>query len=603
MPFRLLFGFTLLASAGLLFFVQPMFAKMVLPRLGGSPGVWNACIAFYQAVLLAGYAYAHWLTTRFSLPAQVALHGIVLAVAVLALPVGIPASWIPPDTGSPVTWLLQALGSGVGGPLLVISASSPLLQRWFSRMARPSAADPYFLYGTSNLGSLAALLAYPLLVEPSWTLTSQSRMWSVGFIAVALLVTACGVVAWRASGHVLQRPTGSRQTNGLGLPQQVAATDGPGVSWRQRMRWLVLAAVPSSLLLSVTTYLSTDVAAIPLLWTLPLACYLSSFVVTFAPRSLASVDMLARLARMAPLAICAVILLLFRSLTDALSVVVPTHLFALFAVAVALHLQLVRDRPAPRHLTEFYVWMSLGGVAGGCFNAFVAPAVFTGVAEYPIGLVAASFLLSQPGTDRDGVRLTDVAWAALLGVGAIASAWLLAQLRADSWTIALLVAPLVLVCASFRKRRLRFALAVAVLLLVGDLTRSRDRELFAERSFFGVHRVTIDSAGRLHRLTHGTTLHGQQSLDVLRGREPLTYYHQVSPIAQAVAMVTSRQPRARVAAVGLGAGTLAAYARDQQRWTFYEIDAAVARIAGNPQFFTYLSDCGDRCLVCCVYKN
>ena len=271
----LLFGCTLFASSALLFLVQPMFAKMALPLLGGSPGVWNTCVVFFQTALLCGYAYAH-LITRLTLPAQVGLHAAVLVLAALTLPITIPSEWQPPTEGTPVIWLLALLAARVGAPFVVASASAPLLQRWFSMTRMASDSDPYLLYAASNLGSLASLLAYPFLIEPVWALPQQSRLWAWAFGGVGALIAMCGILAWRLRG--------SGATGAPAVPPEEA--NPAHVSWRQRGRWLALAAVPSSLMLSVTTYLSTDIAAVPLLWILPLTGYLLSFVVAFGPRIL-----------------------------------------------------------------------------------------------------------------------------------------------------------------------------------------------------------------------------------------------------------------------------------------------------------------------------
>jgi hypothetical protein len=610
-PLGLLFGCTLFTSSALIFFVQPMFAKMVLPQLGGSPSVWNTCVVFFQAALLAGYAYAH-LMTRFALRTQVAVHALFLAAAACALPIAMPLGWLPPTDGTPVPWLLALLGVVVGGPFLVASASAPLLQRWFSLTGRPSSSDPYFFYATSNVGSLVSLLAYPFVVEPSWTLTVQSTAWTFGFVTLGLLIIACGVAAERV--RVTARAEvgaagGNAVVDGAAWAEGSVTADSRhsvdevprriDVTWRRRAHWLALSAVPSSLMLSVTTYLSTDIAAVPLLWILPLTCYLLSFVVAFAPRSLRHGPLVpANLpARIAPLLICCLVLFMLRSASSSLAFIIPLHLLAFLAIAVALHLELTRTRPAAEHLTEFYLWLAVGGVVGGSVNAFLAPVLFSDIAEYPIGLVAACLLLPRSGGASGGVSLADIWWPVVLGVAAFATARLIGVTAVDPRLGLLLAAPLVLWCLSFSRRPVRFALAVTALLVVGQFTASPDGVLLAERSFFGVHRVTLDASGRYHGLSHGTTLHGQQSLDPARRREPLSYYHVSGPIGQTLAMIARRHEGARVAVIGLGAGTLASHARSGQQWTFYEIDPVVERIAREPRFFTYLSDCGDTCRV------
>jgi hypothetical protein len=584
-PLGLLFGCTLFVSAALIFFVQPMFAKMVLPRLGGSPSVWNTCVVFFQAALLAGYGYAHLLTTRFTLRGQVIVHLLVLGLAALALPIAIPAGWLPPTDSTPVPWLLTVLAVGVGGPFVVASASAPLFQRWFSLAGQKASADPYFLYTTSNLGSLASLLAYPLLVEPVWTLSEQSWAWTIGFVVLAVMTLGCGIATQRSGGAAVPA-----------APAALVHTDGgrDAVTWRRRAHWLALSAVPSSLMLSVTTYLSTDIAAVPLLWVLPLMCYLLSFVIAFAPRPIVPSGLAARVA---PLLVCVLVLLMFRNVTNTLAFAIPLHLLTFLAFAVALHLELVDRRPGADRLTEFYLWLALGGVIGGSFNAFVAPALFTAVTEYPVGLVAAAALLPWSRTLASRPRVADLLWAGAVGGVGYGVARVIGALGLDPQTSTLAAAPLFVWCFSLSRHRIPFALAIALLIAAGRLTESRDGVLLAERSFFGVYRVTADPGQRYHSLAHGTTLHGLQSLEPARRREPLSYYHASGPIGQTLRMVASRRPSARVAAVGLGAGTLAAHAKPGQQWTFYEIDGAVERIATDPRFFTYLTDCGPACRV------
>jgi hypothetical protein len=592
-PVGLLFGSTLFISAALIFCVQPMFARMALPQLGGSPNVWNTCVVFFQAALLTGYLYAHVVTTRLPLGAQVGLHGLLLAATMLTLPIVIPAGWIPPTDANPVPWLLGLLGVAVGVPFVIASASAPLLQRWFSLTGRPSAADPYFLYAASNAGSLVSLLAYPLVVEPAWSLTEQSAKWRTAFALLGLLILSCGLVARRmARGTVpfAAEPAGAADAQAPATSRHAAADL---VSWHQRLRWLALAAIPASLMLSVTTYLSTDVAAVPLLWILPLTCYLLSFVIAFAPTPILSIESAVKLV---PALVASLAFFMMQEGTLEIWFALPLHLAAFFAIATALHLQLARARPTAEALTEFYVWIAAGGVIGGAFNAFVAPVAFTGVAEYPVGLVATCLVLVWTEA-RPAPTKADAWWPMALGTSGVGLGWLVEHTGQAPQVRAAAFMPLVVIAFGFSRRRLRFALAIAALLVAGHLTQGRDGVLLASRSFFGVLRLTEDTGGRYHSLWHGTTLHGQQSLDPARRREALTYYHPSGPIGQTVAMLKARQSDARVGAVGLGAGSLAAYANRRQHWTFFEIDPLVERIAQDPAYFTYLSDCGESCKV------
>jgi hypothetical protein len=576
-----LFAAALLLGSALIFVVEPMFAKMVLPRAGGSPAVWNTCLVFFQAALLAGYGYAHLSTRWLRLRNQVALHLGLAVCAAMTLPASVPAEWVPPADSSPVPWLLGTLTLRLGPSFVVLASTAPLLQKWFAGTDLPTASDPYYLYAASNIGSLFALLAYPIVIEPTWTLGEQSLGWTVGYASFALVAAACALVALRRSRRI-----------GVRADTQASATDTQAVTWLQRRQWLALSLVPSSLLLGVTTYLTTDIAAVPLLWTVPLALYLLTFVLAFAQRRWIP-DRLTQ--RAAPLLITAVVAP--AAIGGALHVLlIPLHLLAFCAIALSLHARLAMIRPATEHLTEFYLWIAAGGVAGGVLNTFLAPLVFTGVFEYIAGVVAACFLL--PG-DRDArILRLDVVLPVIVAAGAAAAALAardeLLQLR----PYAALVGVLAIVSFSFSRRPVRFGLAVASLVLATHLVGTTDdRVLAADRTFFGVLRVRLDATTNRHILMHGSTMHGQQSLDAARQGEPLSYYHRLGPVGQMMTGLAGRLSDAHVGVVGLGAGSMAAYAQEGQRWTFYEIDPAVARIARDPSFFTYLRDCGSRCAI------
>jgi len=465
----------------------------------------------------------------------------------------------------------------VGLPFFVVSTSSPLLQKWFAATGHPAGRDPYFLYGASNLGSMLALVAYPLLVEPNLTLAVQSRLWAGGYVGLALLTLGCAAVLWRS------RPDGSAAADAEDAPPE-------RVTGRRRGRWVLLAFVPSSLMQGVTTYLSSDIAAVPLFWVLPLALYLLSFILVFAQRPPLPH---AALARALPLVLTPLVMLLAMRATEPLPVLMLLHLGTLFLTAMVCHGEMARDRPSPQRLTEFYLWMSVGGVLGGAFNALLAPVVFTYVVEYPIALALACLVLPRRAdaakepvfTPRD---VTLPAALALLTAGLV----LLGQkyfLQSAPAAAGLMFGLPALLCFFFSQRPLRFALGVAALLLTSLFYGTGDRTLYARRSFFGIHRVTQDPKGRFHSLSHGRTLHGRQSRDPALSRVPLTYYHPTSPIGQVFALCpVARQ--APVAVVGLGIGSLATYGQAGQPWTFYEIDPVVEQIARNPRYFTYLHE-------------
>jgi SAM-dependent methyltransferase len=390
-----LFAGTLFLSATLLFLVELLMAKMILPLLGGAPSVWNTCMVFYQAALLAGYAYAHASSAWLSLRHQLLLHMALVVVPVITLPLGITEDWVPPAEGSPVLWLLALLFVSVGLPFFILSASTPLLQKWFSNTDHPAAKDPYFLYAASNLGSILALLGYPTVIEPLLPVKrghwSQCWLWTIGYVLLIVLVLSC---AW-AIGKSLDREEKPERRD----PGDPVVNGGEAAETRlgilTRLRWIALAFVPSSLMLGVTAYVSLDLAAIPLLWVIPLALYLLSFILVFArwPKRLHNALVL-----VLPPLLLFLVYTMQTEMVPRIDLMIFLHLLVLFLVALVCHGELALNRPAPRHLTEFYLWLSVGGVLGGFFNALLAPQLFRGIVEYQVGLVLACLLLPGPYT-------------------------------------------------------------------------------------------------------------------------------------------------------------------------------------------------------------
>ena len=579
----MVFGITAFLSSALIFTVEPMFAKMLLPLLGGAPAVWNTCVVFFQAALLCAYGYAHLLSTRLPLRQQAVTHGVLVLLACAAMPVAVPSGWSPPVDRPPVIWLLIALTVGVGAPFVVVSATAPLLQKWFAGTDDRSVKDPYFLYSASNVGSMAALLAYPFLVEPSWPLSQQSSIWTVGYVAFVGLMLACAVMSIRAASPA----------SDIEVAARIETEAVPSPSWRQRGTWLVQSLVPSSLLLGVTAYISTDVAAVPLLWVLPLALYLLSFAWAFAPKPVLPVSLVSRAM---PMLVSVLVLVMAARIGSPAWIIIPLHLVAFFACALRLHIAVADSRPHSRHLTDFYLCLAIGGVLGGALNTFVFPVLFTGIVEYPAAIVAACLLQTfGSGSDRR-VNTPDILLPVCAGV-AMTAVMLGASVYQLRWTTVIaLVGPLAVWCFSFSRRPLRFGLAVGTILAVAHLyTPQADALVFASRTFFGVLRVRAHASE--HVLWHGSTIHGQQDLAAARRDESLTYYHRSGPMGQVMNSMSSRLDRARIGVVGLGAGSLAAYARPGQRWTFYEIDPEMLRVASDPALFTYLQDCAKTCEV------
>ncbi len=614
LPLVLVFTAALFVSAFLLFLVQPLQARMVLPMLGGSPAVWNTCMVFFQAVLLLGYSYAHLLPAVLGTRRHALLHLAILATPALVLPIALPTNWVPPLGTTPVFWLLGLLVVTVGLPFFCVSTSAPLLQRWFTTTGHPAAHDPYFLYAASNLGSILALVCYPALLEPLFALADQSRLWAFGYALFFALTLGCAVTLWLA-------PRSPSPPTDVPLPEAANPTVRP-ITWPRRLRWLVLAFVPSSFMLSVSTYLTTDVAPIPLLWVLPLAVYLLTFVLVFARKPLIPT---AVLGRWMPLVVVVVLVLLLSEATDtrvpgpSVLLLLGLHLLALFWIGMSCHGELARDRPPAGQLTEFYLLLSAGGVLGGMFNALIAPALFPTLLEYPIVLVAACLLRPAPPATTPAPEppapapkkrknkpeprpvaatnlplVLDVALPVLLGcltVGLV----LLFQSRGlppGPLSVAAMFAVPLVGCYVFKDRPLRFGLGVAAILLASALYNGvRGKADYTARSFFGVHRVTEDPDGPFSDLYQGNTLHGRQSRERGHMREPLTYYHRTSPIGQVFAAVEGDSGYRRVGVVGLGCGTLSCYAERGQQWDFYEIDPVVIDIATKSGLFTYFEEC------------
>ncbi len=556
---------------------------------------------FYQATLLAGYLYAHLSLTWLGPRRQAVLHLVLLGLPWLVLPIGVAEGWLPPADAFPVPWLWMLLSVSVGLPFLVVSATAPILQAWFSRTGSQSSGDPYFLYAASNLGSLLALLSYPLVIESHWTLGEQTWGWTAGYGLLMLLIAGCAVLLWRSSPEA--QPPSAAKTARQGRGRPGSTTPEPVDSrptLRRRLYWLVLSMVPSSLLLGVTTYISTDIAAIPLLWVLPLALYLLSFVFVFARRSILPLRWMLR-AQPYLIVAAAGLLAWQANATIHLLLVGSLQLLAFFVTAMVCHGQLAGDRPSESRLTEFYLWMSLGGVLGGLFNALVAPLVFSGAVEYPLMLAVACWLRPSTMGPLRGVgawtRRLVLPAAVLLVCGGL-TCLLRWQRSPMEWGYAdIPVIKVVVVAAAaaaallVRGRTIYFGVAVAALLAISlRYPETRGAVLHVERSFFGVLRLLDVPLWNAHELLHGSTCHGSQSLGQHERHDPWAYYNREGPLGRIFRALQPRRPLSDIGVLGLGAGAIAAYGQPGERITFYEIDPAVERIARNPQYFTYLAD-------------
>jgi hypothetical protein len=581
-----LFAVAAFVSASLVFMVEPMVAKLVLPLLGGSAAVWNTSLAFFQIALLAGYAYAHALQRLASVRAQIALHLTLLLAAGLTLPLRVTGLFGEPPPGEPALWLVGVLAVSIGAPFAALSATAPLVQAWHARVVRhEDAKTPYTLYAASNVGSLLALLAYPVLVEPNVTLGVQTGGWTLGYGAFVLIAAGLGAAVWRADGEARAL-----------APRRWA----PRASWRQRLTWLALAAIPSSLMLGVTSYITTDLGSAPFLWVAPLALYLATFIIAFQERPLIPPGV-ALVVQALAAALCGVFM---RFWAGGFVQELAIHLTAFFFAALVCHQALAARRPPPEQLTEFYIWMSLGGVLGGAFNAFVAPVIFSSVIEYPAALVLAC--LARPWGRGP---MAPWRWG-LVGLGGVAAAFavvvhrpagLLAALAHSMTEVIpepLLVAGLLTITADcavlLRGRALVFAAMILALVTASAQVSDEANALHVWRSFFGVLRISrsIDpQLGPVRFLSHGTTLHGAQAEAGPVHCRPLTYYAPDTPIGQVFAAEQAKAPALAIGAVGLGAGTVAAYTRPGDALRFFEIDPLVLRISSDPRNFTYLTAC------------
>jgi hypothetical protein len=575
-------------SALLLFSVQPLFTKMVLPRLGGSPAVWSVAMVFFQTLLLAGYGYAHFLMKVKNRAVAVAVHLVLLVFALLTLPLAIAGSFGEPPTSGYAFWLLSLFTVSIGLPFFALAANNPLLQAWFVRTGHPAGPDPYFLYASSNIGSFLALLSYPVLLEPVFSLRTQNLIWTGGYGLLIVLIAGCGAL-------LLHSPALAA------ADIRTEQTAAPAPDRLLRARWILLAAVPSGLLIAVTAHISTDVAAAPLLWVLPLSLYLLTWVLVFQSRPLVSHRLMLALQ---PLAIAGIIALLAVGGEQNLLLTLGGHLWCFFIIAMACHGELARTRPAAKYLTGFYVALSFGGMVGGLFAGLIAPFAFSWIAEYPILVAAAA--LCRPGAANERLpHLTRWYWLflAALALALITAAftegrvpgWLESHRVWAAGAVGVLAALLALGLNASRWKVFATVVVALVLIRVYPADEGRTETV---RSFFGVHKIVVTPSGQYHVLMHGTTIHGAQKYKnddgtPLGGRpEPISYYHQDGGIGRAITAIRERKGGPlRVAVIGVGAGTLACAAEPGETWKFFEIDQTMVDTARDPKYFSYVQNC------------
>lgn len=578
---------TIFLSAFLLFGVQPMFTKMVMPVLGGTPAVWSVAMVFFQTVLLAGYAYAHGLTRWLDARVAALVHLALMAVVLIAgLPIAFGNGWGTPPEHGQALWLIGVFTFSVGLPFFAVSANGPLLQAWFARTGHPHADDPYFLYGASNIGSLLALLSYPLVIEQTLPLAGQSSLWSAGF--GALLVSI-------AASALFLRPDASQAA-----VQEAAASaqSAAPVSLQDRLGWIGLSMVPSALLVATTAHVTSEVAAVPLMWVAPLALYLMTFSVAFR----AGGERLDKILLRAQPVLLAAIMASLPFIRSVPFYALLAMNLAFFTVSVILcHRELYTRRPGVAHLTQFYFFMSLGGVIGGALASLAAPLLFEGLLEFPLLVVAV--LLCRTDVRAWLGKANPLLVAA--GLAAAVVPFLLADrgvinqesLPPQAIMVIFIVTLALTVLSARRPARLMVAATTGMVVAVAVSTPSHLTE--RTRSFFAVHSIFQTPNGQGRYLQHGNTLHGAERVADASGApltekpEPASYFHFGGAYHQAIEQARQVQggKLGKVAVVGLGMGSLACHAQPGETWDFFEIDPEVVRIARDRQLFRSFGEC------------
>ena len=613
----LLFSLTSFIAAFLIFLVQPMIGKMLLPLVGGVPAVWNTCMFFFQLLILAGYSYTHFSLRKLGVRRQSIVHLVIVAGTLFFLPLQLNISEAVPE--NPSIWLLVKLVQTAALPFFLLATLSPLLQVWFSRSGHAEAQAPFFLYAASNVGSFAALLLYPLFIEARFNLAQQSRIWLAGYLLLLVLIAFC---RWQVKAD-----------ENSDIPVETRVVTPPP----QRLtieHWVVAAFIPSSLLLGVTLFISIDLAAVPLLWVVPLMIYLATFVMAFSSYNLP----FWLVEKLAIFSILIFPLSYFIHPIDRLLISIPMNLAILFAISLYCHSYLAKTRPGIDYLTSFYTWVSLGGVLGGLFNSLIAPNLFSDFTEYPLViLITCLFMYSAAKTENQPESPAFLSgFAALTLTGVIVSTSLLeiddidlvdyfrklAMLRSVNivnwpwsgllWFLrgsaALLKFGALFIVATFPAYLLRpdpksrlfiFSFAAMVTLFVCDTGQS-NTVLFQSRNFFGKKRVALGNSEHVRTLTHGSTFHGMQVCSGELKNRPLMYYHFDGPAGDIFALPVAGKPDLKACVIGLGAGAMAAYSRPGQEFTFIEIDPEIiSLVAESDLLFSYISDNASQCRIIC----
>ena len=621
----IIFTLTVFLSAGLLFSIQPMIAKSLLPVFGGGSSVWTTCMLFYQTLLLLGYLYAHVLMTRFGRRSQMIIHSTLLVIA-LGVGVMFDTPIAPAEASTfPVPWLILQLVLISGLPFFAISSAGPLIQGWFARTGHHRAHDPYFLYAASNAGSLIGLIAYPLLLEPTMGLINQRKFWLAGF---GLFIFMAMFAASKTKKPISETPKQrkrrlkeeARGSMVSANPEDAEPLSDRPITWKRRLYWIYLAFIPSSMLLGVTTYITMDVVSLPLLWVLPLMLYLVTMIIAFGSKVERVVKDFKR--PMVLLIIGAMILMMAGELDAGGSMLmfISIELLLLFAIGVVSHGRLSMDRPSAEHLTEFFLLMSVGGALGGLFNGIFAPLVFSTNLEYPITLVLALTILpwSKDLVELTAAKARKIRWTRRLVIPAISLTYIVLLgvfgLGITRWVDSILypdgsnsagmtmMALLTSVPALLVYLTWKDGLACAITLMLPmaaiQINNFNNQDtLYLARTFYGTHEVihqqfydpVRDTLVEMHMIQHGTTMHGIQFLNPELELEPLGYYHFNGPCGMIMRTIKAMRPDgARIGIMGLGSGAISAHGRAQDEIVFFEIDPEVKRIAEDTTLFTFL---------------
>ena len=554
-----------------------MFGKMILPFLGSSPSVWNTCMVFYQASLLLGYIYAHVSTRLLGVRKQAIFHVGFLLLPLLVLPIHIPNEWRPHVLENPIPGLLMLMVTSVGLPFFILSSTAPMLQKWFSSTKHIAAKDPYFLYVASNIGSMLALLGYPTIIEPNLKLKDQSNLWFyIYFLFIAFAIT-CVVMLWFSKPREVEEQKDDPKDR---------------LSIKDKVKWVLYSFVPSSLMLGMTTYFSIDISPVPLIWVIPLAVYLLTFIFVFSKKSILPHDLMIKIM---PYVVLGVLFYMFTMSSRNIVMVFSLHLLTLFVCAMVCHGELAKNRPSTKYLTEFYLWISIGGFLGGFFNSLIAPLIFKEVVEYPLAVVLACLL--KPGTSFKGWNkkaFIEETIFSLIPAGVIVGLKYFLeyfQIINSYWLANVVMYGIpAIICLRSAFNSFRFGLSVGAIILVYMFYMNPGYYdvLYTERNFFGVHRISIDKQGKKLYLFQDTTLHGEQKTDELDKCVPLSYYHETGPIGQLFNAFADDNTKTHVAAIGLGTGSVSCLGKKNQKWIFYEIDPSIVRINNDAKYFTFL---------------